>query len=115
MATLVLKDLPEAETAALRARAARNGRSVEAELRALVRAAIEGEADPRADEGGVATEIRQMLEPFGGFDIPEAPLTDADLDTAGLAGAINRRFAPYGGVELPPVHRIADREPPSFD
>ena len=63
MATLVLKDLPEAETAALRARAARNGRSFEAELR----------AERKASD--LAGAINRRFAPYGGVELPTVPRT----------------------------------------
>jgi len=40
MASLTVRGIPEAEKEALRVRAAKNGRSMEAELRAIIREAV---------------------------------------------------------------------------
>lgn len=72
MTTLTVHDLPEAQTEALRARAARNGRSLEAEVRAILREALR--VEPRSEEqGGLGTEIHELFATIGGVDIPEHP------------------------------------------
>ena len=68
----------------LRIRAAENGRSMEAELRQILKDAIGASPAPKAETG---------------------------LD---LAEAIRRRFAPFGGVELDIPPRESAREPPDF-
>ncbi|WP_372425963.1 FitA-like ribbon-helix-helix domain-containing protein [Salinarimonas chemoclinalis] len=67
MTTLTLHDIPDEETRALSARAARNGRSLEAEVRAILREAARGE--PKPDEGGLATAIRRRFAPYGGVEL----------------------------------------------
>jgi len=65
MATLTIRDLDEALKAELRVRAARNGRSMEAEVRQILRAVLS-----RTDEGvGMASRIRRRFA-----DVAEAPL-----------------------------------------
>jgi plasmid stability protein len=66
MATLTIRDLDEAVKTRLRVRAAHNGRSMEAEARAILRAAL-AEPSPRR---GLGSRIRQRF---------------ADLDDAAIA------------------------------
>jgi plasmid stability protein len=86
LTSLVIADLEETVAARLRERAARHGRSAEAEARAILCAAVEAEDSP-----------------------PIPPAAD------NLADRIRRRFAPFGGVELPAGLRdSAGRAPPDF-
>ncbi len=57
MATLTIRDLDETVKARLRVRAARNGRSMEAEARAILRAALNDQAAQR----GLGSRIRQRF------------------------------------------------------
>jgi plasmid stability protein len=57
MATLMIRDLDDAVKARLRVRAAHNGRSMEAEARAILRAAL---AEP-ATRRGLGSRIRQRF------------------------------------------------------
>jgi plasmid stability protein len=77
MATLTIRNVDAAVKERLRVRAARNGRSMEAELRAIVTEAIGGE---RAHEPNLAEAIRRRFEPFGGVDDlePHPPVTVGD-------------------------------------
>ena len=61
-------DLPAKER--LRVRAARHGRSMEAEIRAILTEAL-----ARDEEGGpdLATAIRRRFAPLGGVDLPPHP------------------------------------------
>jgi len=70
MATLTVRGIPETEKEALRVRAARNGHSMEAELRRIIHDAVKESA---RGETNLAAAIRRHVEPFGGFDIPEHP------------------------------------------
>ncbi len=70
MATLTIRKVDPEVQKRLRVRAAENGRSMEAELRQILKDAVGASPAPKAESG---------------------------LD---LAEAIRRRFAPYGGVEL---------------
>jgi plasmid stability protein len=74
MATLTIRNVDAGVKEQLRIRAARNGRSMEAELRAIVTEAIGGE---RARETNLAEAIRRRFEPFGGVDDlePHPPVT----------------------------------------
>ncbi|MEM7530491.1 MAG: Arc family DNA-binding protein [Pseudomonadota bacterium] len=55
----------------LRVRAAHNGRSMEAELRSILRTALADDAPSR--QVGLATSIRRRMAPLGGVDLPEHP------------------------------------------
>ena len=69
-ATLTIRNVDPALKETLRVRAARKGRSMEAELRHILRAALVGEEAPRT---GLATAIRNRIAPLGGVDLPEFP------------------------------------------
>jgi antitoxin FitA len=84
MATLTIRNVDPEVQKRLRVRAALNGRSMEAELRQILKDAVGASPAPKAESG---------------------------LD---LAEAIRRRFAPFGGVELDIPPREFAREPPDF-
>jgi antitoxin FitA len=86
MATLTIRNIDPQLHKELRVRAAHHGRSMEAELRQILKEAV------NAPSGGDAKE-------------------QTGLD---LAEAIRRRFAPYGGVELEPFPRTPMGPPPEF-
>jgi plasmid stability protein len=77
MATLTIRNVDAAVKDHLRVRAARNGRSMEAELRAVVTEAVSTEVH---DEVNLAEAIRRRFAPFGGVDDlevhPRAPIGD---------------------------------------
>jgi plasmid stability protein len=70
MATVTVRGLENEVKEKLRVRAARNGRSMEAEVRALIEAAVTG---PDDQERGLASQIRRDLE---GLDLPDLPEPD---------------------------------------
>lgn len=70
MARILIRNLDERTEARLRARAARNGRSMEDEARTLLRDALE--AEPK-DAPDLATAIRRRFEAFGGMELEIAP------------------------------------------
>jgi plasmid stability protein len=70
MATVTVRGLDDDVKNKLRVRAAHNGRSMEAEVRALIEEAVAG---PDDHERGLATQIRRDLE---GLDLPEIPEPD---------------------------------------
>lgn len=72
MASLVIRDLDESVKARLRVRAAHNGRSMEAEARDILAAAV---AEP-ATERGLGTRIRQRFADLDGVDISVPPRTE---------------------------------------
>ena len=77
MSTLTIRNVEPAVKEQLRVRAARNGRSMEAELRAIVTDAVGGE---RHRDTNLAEAIRRRFAPFGGVDDlePHPPVTVGD-------------------------------------
>ena len=65
MATLTIRNIDAPLKERLRIRAARNGRSMEAELRQIVREALSSDRKP---EPNIAEAIRRRFLPFGGVD-----------------------------------------------
>jgi len=65
MATLTIHNIDAAVKEQLRVRAARNSRSMEAELRSIISDAVSGQ---RNREPNLAEAIRRRFEPFGGVD-----------------------------------------------
>ncbi|MFP3944179.1 MAG: FitA-like ribbon-helix-helix domain-containing protein [Alphaproteobacteria bacterium] len=90
MASITVRNLDEATKAELRVRAARNGRSMEEEVRSILRQAVKGEGPQGFAEG------------------PAAP-----IKTKSLGELIHDRFAEAGGLdfELPPREPL----PPPVD
>jgi antitoxin FitA len=74
MSTLTIRDVEPAVKEQLRVRAARNGRSMEDELRAIL---IEAVGTERDREPNLAAAIRRRFQPFGGVDDlePHPPVT----------------------------------------
>ena len=66
MTTLTIRNVDPALKEELRVRAARHGRSMEAELRQILKEALGGEK-PRA-EPNLAEAIRRRFQPLGGAD-----------------------------------------------
>jgi plasmid stability protein len=70
MAQLVVRNLENTVKARLQRRAKRNGRSMEEEVRDILRSAAHQEEDETT--GGLGTEISRMFAKVGlGSDIPE--------------------------------------------
>jgi len=67
MATLTIRNVDPTIEERLRVRAAQNGRSLEAELRAIVSDAIE--APTRVSEPNLYDRIRARVEPLGGVEL----------------------------------------------
>jgi len=65
VATLTIRNIDAPLKERLRIRAARNGRSMEAELRQIVREALSSDRKP---EPNIAEAIRRRFLPFGGVD-----------------------------------------------
>jgi antitoxin FitA len=65
MATLTVRNVDSTLKERLRMRAARNGRSMEAELRHILSAALVGEDK---SETNLAEAIRRRFRPFGGIE-----------------------------------------------
>ena len=72
MATLTIRDLDEELRSSLRVRAARHGRSMEAEVREILREALARTAP--TDQLG--SRIRQRFETIGGVDLELPTRTD---------------------------------------
>jgi antitoxin FitA len=70
MATLTIRNVDAAVKERLRMRAAQHGRSMEAELRAIVSDAVK--SDERA-EPNLAEAIRRRFAPLGGVDLEPHP------------------------------------------
>jgi len=68
MSTLTVRNLDPKLKERLRVRAAHNGRSMEAEVRALLKDALDDGDKPEVD---LATAIRRRMAPLGGVDLPE--------------------------------------------
>ncbi|WP_291049976.1 toxin-antitoxin system [Herbiconiux sp.] len=77
MATITVRDLDETTRAKLRIRAARNGRSMEAEVRAILDSAV---ADQPTKWEPLGTRIRALVAERGGADdlIPHLPIREND-------------------------------------
>lgn len=87
MATLTIRNVDPQVQKRLRVRAAQNGRSMEAELRQILKDVVGTNA--------IAEKV--------------------DGEEVNLAEAIRRRFAPFGGVELEIPAREPAGPPPNFD
>ncbi|GGK36050.1 FitA-like ribbon-helix-helix domain-containing protein [Salinarimonas ramus] len=109
MTTLTVHDIPDDETRALAARAERNGRSLEEEVREILRAAVRAEPFDRQD--GLAAVNRRPFAPYGSVETSATPSTDEK----GFATDVRELFAPIGGVDLPELPRGPARELPSFE
>lgn len=70
MATVTVRDLDDDLKARLRIRAARNGRSMEAEIRAILRDALLSEADAQA---GLGRRIHDRFADLGEVEIVIPP------------------------------------------
>ncbi len=77
MATLMIRDLDDDVKARLRVQAAEHGRSMEAEARALLAAALTGRRPPR----GLGSHIRDQFAEIGGVDL-EIPRRDGPARAA---------------------------------
>lgn len=72
MATLTIRDLDEGLRVSLRVRAARHGRSMEAEVREILRDAL---ARPAADDQ-LGSRVRQRFATIGGTELELPARTD---------------------------------------
>jgi plasmid stability protein len=71
MATLTIRNVDAAVKERLRVRAARHGRSMEAELRSIISEAVE--VDREQPEPNLAEAIRRRFAPLGGVDLEPHP------------------------------------------
>jgi plasmid stability protein len=72
MATLTIRDVDDDLRSRIRVRAAENGRSMEAEVRAILRAAL----SESASQDGLGTSIHQLFADVGGAVLSPPPRTD---------------------------------------
>ena len=130
MATIVIRNLDEKVKRALQVRAALNGRSMEAEVRAFLSEGLGKLPSPSEPEEDLETAIHKRFAALGGVD-PEIPPREFSAHTIqgfepdapenpelkdGLGTAIHRLFAPFGGVELEiPPRRKSHRPIPTFE
>ncbi len=70
MATLTIRNVDAAVKERLRVRAARHGRSMEAELRSILNSALGGGDDQELD---LAEAIRRRFAPLGGVELEPHP------------------------------------------
>ena len=111
MPSITVRNLDSDLKDRLRAQAAQHGCSMEQEARNILKAALP-EPPPKPPQN-LAQAIRDLVEPYGGFDLElparwgsieepdEAAKTEpADPPQGGLGTAIHNLFKPLGGVEL---------------
>ena len=88
MASITIRNLEDDVKTELRKRAAVNGRSMEEEVRVILREAVGREAVP---EKGLGTAIHELFKPLGGVELelpPRGPMREPpsfDRDGHGLA------------------------------
>lgn len=73
MATLTVRNVDPDVQKRLRVRAAENGRSMEAELREIIKKAVEANAEP--EEVNLAEAIRRRFAKYGGVELEPHPPT----------------------------------------
>jgi plasmid stability protein len=76
MATLTIRNVDATIKERLRLRAARHGRSMEAEARTIIREAVVSERDEA--EPNLAEAIRRRFAPLGGIDLELSPPEDVE-------------------------------------
>lgn len=70
MASITIRNLDKNIKSQLKIRAAKHGRSMEEEVRNILKSALaQGEMEPES----LAYSIRKKMAPFGGIDLPEIP------------------------------------------
>jgi antitoxin FitA len=69
VANLTIRQLDESVKAQLRIRAAHNGRSMEAEARAILKTCL---SDQPVSAQDIYTAVRRHIEPLGGVELPSA-------------------------------------------
>ena len=75
MASITIRNLDDEVKTRLRVRAAENGRSMEEEVRVILREAVAEEPEPR----NLVTIIRECFEPHGGVELelpPRGPMRE---------------------------------------
>ena len=68
MTSIMIRRLDDSVKARLRIRAAKHGRSMEEEVREILKATLAGEEAPQPD---LAESIRNRIDPLGGVNLPE--------------------------------------------
>ena len=66
MASITVRNLDDSLKRRLRIRAAENGRSMEQEVRDILRSALNEEAAPA---GNLGTAIHELFKPYGGVEL----------------------------------------------
>lgn len=67
MASIIIRKLEDSLKTRLRVRAARHGRSMEEEARAILKAGLASESPRRLN---LAESIRKYIDPLGGIELP---------------------------------------------
>jgi plasmid stability protein len=73
MASITIRNLDDSVKAKLRVRAAKHGRSMEAEAREILKVGLSKKEPQKLD---LATAIRKIFEPLGGMDLEIPPRTE---------------------------------------
>ncbi len=80
MASLTVRNLEEKIKRRLKVRAAQNGRSMEQEVREILRSALDTTSEPKTG-ADLLKRIRAIWEPLGGLELelpPRQPMRDPD-------------------------------------
>ena len=70
MASMTIRNLDDQIKQRLRVRAAHHGRSMEDEVREILKSAL---SEASGCETSLVASIRARIEPYGGIDLPAAP------------------------------------------
>ncbi|MFO7846286.1 MAG: Arc family DNA-binding protein [Balneolaceae bacterium] len=70
MPSITIRNLDKSIKEQLRVQAANHGRSMEEEVRSILKVALAKES---TSSGNLADSIRKRFKPFGGVDLPEIP------------------------------------------
>jgi antitoxin FitA len=73
MASITIRQLPEATKRKLRIRAAQNGRSMEQEAREILKDELSKPAHEKKTGQDLYKSIREIFEPLGGVDLEIPP------------------------------------------
>ncbi len=76
LASITIRNLDDDVKTGLRIRAAGNGRSMEEEVRLILREAVGGDAVPAK---GLGSAIHELFKPFGGIELelpPRGPMRE---------------------------------------
>ena len=118
MATLTIRNLDETVKRRLQVQAALNGRSMEAEARAVLSESVEPEPvyPPTKTGENLGIRIHNRFAKLGGVElqIPRRGHATEELKD-GLGTAIHRLFSPLGGVDIELPSRKSHRKIPTYD